>query len=163
MDKEGEHSQYQSLPVEDPPYVRRFGQDGQIVYNPAIALGIPEVTRSDPAVVEFLTLYTRAEELGQAFAMAHTEHLHRRPWFGNPHERLAQNRDALGAPDMRRSLTDRYHMAELLLRALQAVLYEDVGVHAEDPQPRAYVAAKVDEALAPLGYHVSTTEPASHT
>lgn len=123
----------------------------------AKSLDIPKENWKHPEVHRFIRLVNRVENLQMDLSIAQSES-NRLIFPEKDPANLAKTRELLNSPDMRSNLVDRYSTAELLLRAVEAILTIDIGEGANDPDPRRYIARKISAALAPLGYEAKKAD-----
>ena len=114
-------------------------------------MGIPEVSREHPVVQEFTHLAAALDTLvDQTLAAATAE---QRP---TKLTSLARERELLNAPDMIRSLHDRYAVVNALLVAASTFLSDGMGTETLDTAPYAF--RKLQDAARRLGYDLTLTK-----
>ena len=119
--------------------------------NVARSLNIPEDKLSEPAVQEYVSVYSRLDHLITDTLRAHTDH--DRPSKGMT---LAGERELLNAPDMKLPLKDRYYVANALLLTAKQFLSEGTGSVPHSPEP--YAVRKLTDAMRRLGYDIQLTK-----
>jgi hypothetical protein len=112
---------------------------------------IPEDTQEHPVIQEFTRIAATLDSLVDQTLNAATAHL--RPTKGNT---LARERELLGAPDMTRTLSDRYEVANALLVAANTFLTAGLGEDSSNSEP--YGFRKLKEAASRLGYDLTLTK-----
>src|SRR5215210_4321397 len=103
----GRHSRPMSHEHEHPVLSQQAEQPSFTPESTASGLGIPVEHREHPTVIGFIALVNRVENLQSDCSRAQSE---------------AGRTSDLDAPGVSPSLTDRYETAELMLRAVHAVL-----------------------------------------